>query len=107
MFYGNIMHYQARLEVARHGFESVTLDLAEDYPAYKETLARHGVPITRRLVIDELAEIRNSRSDPLVIRRVLEARTHPCARHRRNTPFCQLQQTLAQLELELDAAEMV
>ncbi len=24
MFYGNIMHYQARLEVARHGFESVT-----------------------------------------------------------------------------------
>ena len=64
MFYGNIMHYQARLEVARHGFESVTLDLAEDYPAYKETLARHGVPITRRLVIEELAEIHNSGSDP-------------------------------------------
>jgi len=83
MFYGNIMHYQARLEVARH-----------------------GVPITRRLVIEELAEIHNSGSDPAVIRRVLEARTHPCARHRRNTPFCQLQQTLAQLELELDAAEM-
>ena len=76
MFYGNIMHYQARLEVARHGFESVTLDLAEDYPSYKETLARHGVPITRRLVIEELAEIHNSGSDPAVIRRVLEARTH-------------------------------
>jgi len=106
MFYGNIMHYQARLEVARHGFESVTLDLAEDYPAYKETLARHGVPITRRLVIEELAEIHNSGSDPAVIRRVLEARTQPCARHRRNSPFCQLQQTLAQLELELDALEM-
>ena len=57
MFYGNIMHYQARLEVARHGFESVTLDLAQDYPSYKETLARHGVPITRRLVVEELAEI--------------------------------------------------
>jgi len=106
MFYGNIMHYQARLEVARHGFESVTLDLAEDYPSYKETLARHGVPITRRLVIEELAEIRDSGFDPAVIRRVLEARTHACARNRRNSPFCQLQQTLALLELELDAAEV-
>jgi NTE family protein len=105
MFVGNIMHYQARLAVARHGFESVTLDLAQDYASYKETLARHGVPITRRLVIEELAEIHDSGFDPGVIRRVLEARTHPCARHKRNTPYCQLQQALARLELELDAVD--
>ena len=58
--FGNIMRYAERLEIARHGFESVTLDLAEDYYLYKETLARHGVQISRRLVIEELAEIQNS-----------------------------------------------
>ncbi|MCI0520022.1 MAG: patatin-like phospholipase family protein, partial [Chloroflexi bacterium] len=37
----NMMRYSARLTAARHGFESVTLNLAEDYPLYKQTLARH------------------------------------------------------------------
>lgn len=35
MFFNNMMKYSARLTVARHGFESVTLDLAEDYPSLK------------------------------------------------------------------------
>ncbi|NIV32044.1 MAG: patatin family protein, partial [Anaerolineae bacterium] len=51
MFFYNIMRYSARLTVARHGFESVTMDLAEDYLHYKQILARHGVPMSRRLVI--------------------------------------------------------
>jgi hypothetical protein len=60
---------------------------------------------TRRLVIDELAEIRSSGFDLAVVRRILEARTLACTRRRRNTPFCQLQQTLVRLELELDEVE--
>ena len=63
MFFYNVMRYSARLTVARHGFESVTLDLAHDYAHYKAILARHGIPLSRRLVIGELAEIQQSGSD--------------------------------------------
>ncbi len=101
MFFYNIMRYSTRLIVARHGFESVTLDLAEDYAHYKEVLARHGIPLTRRLVIEQLAKIRESDYDPDVIRRVLEARGE-CSRGRRDAPACQLTRTLAQLEFTLD-----
>jgi NTE family protein len=102
MFYGNPMHYPDRLEVARHGFETVTLDLAEDYNHYKQVLARHGIPLTRRLVVEELEEVRNSGNDPQVIGQVLEASSAACNRGRRHTPFCQLNRALAVLELELD-----
>jgi hypothetical protein len=93
------------LTVARHGFESVTLDLAEDYPRYKSILTRHGIPLTRRLVITELAQIRESDYDPEVIRRVLEARSVQCNRTGRDTPICHLTRALAELDLALDAAD--
>ncbi len=102
MFFYNIMRYSARLTVARHGFESVTLDLAEDYPRYKQILARHGIPISRRLVIEEISEIVQSGYDPKVIRRVLEARSSGCGQNRRGNPVCQLTRVLAELELTLD-----
>ena len=102
MFFYNIMHYSARLTVAQHGFESVTINLAEDYHTYKEILARHGIPITRRLVIEEIAEIAASDYNPRVIRRVLEARSSHCTQRRRNTPICQLERTLAELDLLLN-----
>ncbi len=101
--FGNIMRYAERLAIARHGFESATLDLAEDYFTYKEILARHGVPISRRLVIEELAEIRASGSDPQVIQRILEARPPACGDDKRASIACRLSQALAQLELELAA----
>ena len=43
MFGTSIMNYSSRLEIARHGFESVTLRLAQDYHHYKRDLreARH------------------------------------------------------------------
>lgn len=103
MLFYNIMRYSTRLIVARHGFESVTLDLAEDYARYKAIMARHGIPLTRRLVVGELYEIRNSNYDPQVIRRVLERRTDTCTGERRGTPICQLDRALAELELALEA----
>ncbi len=105
MFFYNIMRYSARLTVARHGFESVTLDLAEDYAHYKEVLARHGIPLSRRLVISELAEIQQSGYEPQVIQRVLEARRPACGREGRDTPLCRLTQVLAELEMALDQME--
>jgi NTE family protein len=102
MFFNNIMHYSSRLLVAQHGFESVTVNLAEDYHLYKEILARHGIPISRRLVIEEVSQIVDSDYDPRVIRKVLEARSTRCRQRRLNTPICQLQRTLAELDLILD-----
>jgi NTE family protein len=107
LFFYNIMRYSSRLTVARHGFESVTLDLAEDYPRYKEILTRHGIPLSRRLVIAELAEIQESGYDPAVVRRVLESRPAACNRGGRGTPVCQLTRALAELELALDTLDGV
>lgn len=99
MFFNNIMRYSARLAVAKHGFESVTLDLAEDYYMYKETLGRHGIPISRRLVIDELNEIAASNHDPQVIRRIMEAKDRDgCGRRRADRPLCKLERSLSELE---------
>jgi NTE family protein len=105
MFFYNIMRYSARLIVARHGFESATLDLAMDYKHYKQVLARHGIPLSRRLVIKELAEIADSNYDPQVIRKVLEAKSEGCGQRRLDTPVCQLNRALAELELALDKME--
>ncbi len=105
MFLYNIMHYSARLKVAQHGFESVTYDLAKDYHFYKDTLARHHIPISRRLVIEELAEIELSNDDPQVIRRVMEAKAYGCGPRTSHLPMCRLARTLAELEVFLDYVE--
>lgn len=105
MFFYNMMRYSARMEIARHGFESVTLDLAKDYVLLKEVLARHDIPISRRMVISELNKIEESSYDPDVIRNVLEARTKNCGQQGRSDPICQLDRVLAELEMALDRQE--
>ncbi len=99
MFFYNIMRFSAQMIVARHGFESVTLRLAEDYQHYKDLLSRHHISITRRLVNEELEEIRRSDYSPVVIRRILEARSGSYGRHGRRT--ARLRQTLGDLDQAL------
>jgi NTE family protein len=105
MFFNNIMRYSARLVVAQHGFESVTMDLAEDYARYKRILSRHGIPITRRLVIEEMAEIFQSGYSTEIIRKVLEGRSSACARRRKDTPICNLTRSLSELEMMLEESQ--
>lgn len=50
MFGTSILNYAARLKIAKHGFESVTVKLARDYHRYKEIAARHGIEISARRV---------------------------------------------------------
>jgi predicted acylesterase/phospholipase RssA len=50
MFGTPIMDYSRRLKIARHGFESVTATLAQDYDRYKEIAERHGLEISERRV---------------------------------------------------------
>jgi NTE family protein len=46
MFQTNILNYRSRLQVARHGFQSVTVKLADDYENLREVAGRHGIQIS-------------------------------------------------------------
>jgi NTE family protein len=76
MFGTPIMDYGHRLDIARHGFESVTATLAKDYEKYAEISARHGLEISeRRLrrVVEQAEETEPEQSSAW--RRVLEQTT--------------------------------
>jgi len=46
MFQTNMLNYASRVDVARHGFQSVTVRLANDYESLRETCRRHGIHIS-------------------------------------------------------------
>jgi NTE family protein len=46
MFQTNVLDYRSRIEVARHGFQSVTVKLAADYENLREVVGRHGIEIS-------------------------------------------------------------
>jgi NTE family protein len=46
MFQTSIMNFTSRVDVARHGFETVTMKLAADYDRYREICERHGIEIS-------------------------------------------------------------
>jgi NTE family protein len=76
MFGTPIMDYSRRLKIARHGFESVTATLAQDYDRYKEIADRHGLEISERRVrrvVERAAEEEPEQASAW--RRVLEQTT--------------------------------
>ncbi len=76
MFGTPIMDYSRRLKIARHGFESVTAALAQDYDRYKEIADRHGLEISERRVrrvVERAAEEEPEQNSTW--RRVLEQTT--------------------------------
>ncbi len=76
MFGTPIMDYSRRLEIARHGFESVTATLAEDYDRFREISERHGLEISQRRVrrvVEHAAEEEPEQASAW--RRVLEQTT--------------------------------
>jgi NTE family protein len=46
MFQTSMMNFTSRVEIARHGFESVTKHLAEQYEHYQAVADRHGIEIS-------------------------------------------------------------
>jgi predicted acylesterase/phospholipase RssA len=50
MFGTPIMDYSRRLQIAKHGFETVTATLAKDYDHFHEVAERHGLEISERRV---------------------------------------------------------
>jgi predicted acylesterase/phospholipase RssA len=76
MFGTPIMDYSRRLEIGKHGFESVTATLAQDYDRYSEIAERHGLEISGRRVqrvVERAAEEEPEQTSAW--RRVLEQTT--------------------------------
>jgi NTE family protein len=76
MFGTPIMDYSRRLQIARHGFESVTAALARDYDHFEEIADRHGLEISGkrvRRVVENAAEEESEQTSAW--RRVLEQTT--------------------------------
>lgn len=72
MFGTSILDYRARLQIAKHGFESVTLKLARDYDRYKAVAERHGIEISAQRVRHVLDQVGREREKLSAWRRVLE-----------------------------------
>jgi NTE family protein len=76
MFGTPIMDYSRRLDIGKHGFESVTATLARDYDRYREIAERHGLEISGRRVqrvVERAAEEEPEQTSAW--RRVLEQTT--------------------------------
>jgi len=75
MFGTSILDYKARLEIAKHGFESVTLKLARDYDRFKAIAERHGIEISARRVRHVMDQVERAQETRAAWRRVLEQTT--------------------------------
>jgi NTE family protein len=75
MFETNILNYARRVEIARHGFESVTLKLASDYDELKAVCARHGIDISATRVRKVVRRFGEERERAAGWRRILEQTT--------------------------------
>jgi len=75
MFGTSIMNYSSRIEIARHGFESVTLRLAQDYRHYKQICEKHGIEISARRVTKILRQAEEQRERATAWRRIFEQTT--------------------------------
>jgi hypothetical protein len=63
------------VQIARHGFESVTLKLAEDYDRLKKVCAKHGIEISATRVRKVVRNVAEERERTAAWRRILEQTT--------------------------------
>jgi NTE family protein len=76
MFQTSMMNFTSRVEIARHGFQSVTRHLAAEYERYKETCARHGIDISATRLRNVVEHFDTEQEEELSAwRRILESTT--------------------------------
>jgi NTE family protein len=75
MFQTSVMNYTSRIDIARHGFQSVTLKLAHDYPRFKQICARHGIEISATRVRKVVKHFAAEREKTRAWRKILEQTT--------------------------------
>jgi predicted acylesterase/phospholipase RssA len=75
MFQTSMMNFTSRIEIARHGFQSVTYHLHGEYDRYKQTCARHGIDISATRVRNVVEHFETEQEDVSAWRRILESTT--------------------------------
>jgi hypothetical protein len=75
MFQTSILNYASRVDIARHGFQSVTLKLAHEYTRYKRICARHGIEISASRVRKVISHFEAEREQTHAWRKILEQTT--------------------------------
>jgi predicted acylesterase/phospholipase RssA len=75
MFQTSILNYTSRVDIARHGFQSVTLKLAHEYSRYKRICARHGIEISASRVRKVVKHFEAEREHTHAWRKILEQTT--------------------------------
>jgi NTE family protein len=75
MFQTSIMNYTSRVDIARHGFQSVTLKLAHDYSRFKRICARHEIEISATRVRKVVKHFEAEREKTRAWRKILEQTT--------------------------------
>src|SRR3954452_8235589 len=75
MFETNILNYSSRVEVAKHGFESVTVKLAKDYDEIHDVCERHGIQISATRVRKVVKHFAAEKEKTRAWRRILEQTT--------------------------------
>jgi NTE family protein len=75
MFQTSIMNFTSRVEIARHGFESVTLKLSEDYGHLRQVCERHGIQISATRVRKVVKHFAAEKERTRAWRKILEQTT--------------------------------
>jgi NTE family protein len=75
MFQTSMMDFASRVEIARHGFESVTLKLSEDYDRLRRVCRRHGLEISGTRVRKVVKHFAADKERTRAWRRILEQTT--------------------------------
>ncbi len=83
MFQTSVMDFRSRVEIARHGFESVTLRLASQYDQLKEVCDRHGIEISATRVRKVVKHFAAEREETSAWRKILEQATPSLLRQSR------------------------
>jgi NTE family protein len=75
MFQTSIMNFTSRVQIARHGFQSVTLKLASDYDDFRTVCERHGIEISATRVRKVIKHFGAEQEKTRAWRKILEQTT--------------------------------
>jgi len=75
MFRTSVMDYGSRVQIASHGFRSVTVRLAQDYERLKALAARHGIEISATRVRKVVRHFESEPEQTTRWRKILEQTT--------------------------------
>lgn len=75
MFQTSMMHFASRVEIARHGFESVRQHLADEYERYSAVAERHGIDISGERLRAVVAHFDDADEQASAWRKILEGTT--------------------------------